>query len=58
MSAEDLSVNEKRMLDGKLYFAFDEQLVARRKKCKFACQMYNNNAGDASRRRLVELWRQ
>ena len=57
MSAKDLSANEKRMLDGKLYFAFDEQLVARRKKCKYACQMYNN-AGDVSRRRLVELWRQ
>ncbi|CAG5178531.1 uncharacterized protein ALTATR162_LOCUS8747 [Alternaria atra] len=52
----DLSENKKRMARGELYHAFTPELTAERSRCKQACARYNN-AGDASRRKLTELFR-
>lgn len=49
--------NEARMLRGELYHAFRPKLTAKRNRCHSACNRLNN-AGDAHRRRLVELWRE
>jgi hypothetical protein len=49
--------NEARMLRGELYHAFMPELTAKRKRCHHACHRFNI-AGEASRRRLVELWRE
>ncbi|KAF7586744.1 hypothetical protein BBP40_008387 [Aspergillus hancockii] len=46
----------QKMLNGELYWAWDEDLQANRERCKFACQQFNE-AGQVSRRRRVELWR-
>ncbi|KIN07427.1 hypothetical protein OIDMADRAFT_16139 [Oidiodendron maius Zn] len=56
---EDISEaeNEARMLRGELYHAFRPELTAKRNRCHSACNRLNN-AGDAHRRRLVELWRE
>ncbi|KAF2791232.1 maltose O-acetyltransferas-like protein, partial [Melanomma pulvis-pyrius CBS 109.77] len=51
-----LSENKQKMLRGELYHAFTPELVAARARCKHACARYNN-AGDVTRRRLTELWR-
>ena len=53
----DLSENKKRMARGELYHAFTPELTAERSRCKQACARYNN-AGDASRRKLTELFRE
>ncbi|KAL9125246.1 MAG: hypothetical protein Q9217_005522 [Psora testacea] len=52
----DLSENRARSLRGELYYAFAPDLTADRLRCKHACNRYNN-AGEISRRRQVELWR-
>ncbi|KAF9737754.1 hypothetical protein PMIN06_012412 [Paraphaeosphaeria minitans] len=52
----DLSGNKQKMLRGELYHAFVPELVADRARCGHACTRYNN-AGDVSRRRLTELFR-
>ncbi|KAE8140564.1 trimeric LpxA-like protein [Aspergillus pseudotamarii] len=46
----------QKMLNGELYWAWDEDLQANRERCKLACQRFNQ-AGQVSRRRRVELWR-
>ncbi|RDL38150.1 uncharacterized protein BP5553_05583 [Venustampulla echinocandica] len=48
--------NDARMVRGELYHAFTPTLTARRNRCHFACDRFNQ-AGEASRRRLVELWK-
>ncbi|KAL9098562.1 MAG: hypothetical protein Q9163_005807 [Psora crenata] len=53
----DLDENRARSLRGELYHAFARDLVAARRRCKLACDRFNN-AGDVSRRRQVELWRE
>ncbi|KAF2678157.1 maltose O-acetyltransferas-like protein [Lentithecium fluviatile CBS 122367] len=52
----ELSDNKRNMLRGELYHAFTPELVADRARCKHACTRYNN-AGDVSRRKLTELFR-
>ncbi|KAM5469242.1 hypothetical protein MauCBS54593_004597 [Microsporum audouinii] len=54
-SSEELTEREK-MLRGELYTAFSPDLIAERARCKAACERYNN-AGEVTRRRRVELWR-
>jgi hypothetical protein len=49
--------NEANMRRGELYYAFTSRLAGARKRCFHACQRFNN-AGDVSRRRLVEMWRE
>ena len=56
ISTIDPTENWARMLRGELYYAFAPDLVAARARCKHACARYNN-AGEVSRRRLIELWR-
>ncbi|KAL3463890.1 trimeric LpxA-like protein [Aspergillus heterothallicus] len=46
----------QKMLNGELYWAWDEDLQANRERCKEACKRFNE-AGPVSRRRRVELWR-
>ena len=53
----ELSENKQKMLRGELYHAFVPELVADRARCKHACRRYNN-AGDVSRRRLTELFKE
>lgn len=54
-----LSENRRRMLAGELYYAFTSDLTEDRRRCKVACQAYNEaNAKGESRRRLVELWKE
>lgn len=53
----DEAENEARMLRGELYHAFTPNLIAARARCKRALDRFNN-AGDVSRRRLVELWKE
>lgn len=48
---------KEKMLQGELYRAFTPELIAARSKCARACNRFNN-AGDISRRRQVELWRE
>lgn len=52
-----LSENKQRMARGELYHAFTPELNAERARCKHACARYNN-AGDVSRRKLTELFRE
>lgn len=49
--------NEAKMLRGELYVAFTPRLTAKRKRCHYACQRFNN-AREADRRELVRLWRE
>ncbi|KAF9691714.1 hypothetical protein EKO04_010223 [Ascochyta lentis] len=51
-----LSENKQRMARGELYSAFTPELNAERARCKHACARYTN-AGEVSRRRLTELFR-
>jgi hypothetical protein len=47
------------MQAGELSYAFVPDLTAERERCKIACGVYNQeNAKGASRRRLVELWKE
>ncbi len=57
MDKLDEAENEARMLNGELYHAFLPKLTAKRHRCHHACHRFNQ-AGEASRRRLVELWRE
>ncbi|PQE08200.1 hypothetical protein CJF32_00010290 [Rutstroemia sp. NJR-2017a WRK4] len=57
MEGIDPVENEARMLRGELYYAFLPGLTAKRNRCHHACKRFNN-AGDASRRKLVELWKE
>lgn len=57
MEKIDEAENEARMLRGELYHAFLPKLAAKRNRCHHACHRFNN-AGDVSRRKLVELWRE
>jgi hypothetical protein len=47
----------KRMLRGELYHSFAPEFVEARTRCEYACDRYNN-AGDVSRRKRIELWRE
>lgn len=47
----------EKMLRGELYHAFTPDLIAARARCSQACRRFNN-AGDVSRRRMVELWKE
>jgi hypothetical protein len=59
VSKIDLAENRRRMQAGELYYAFVPDLTAERERCKIACGVYNQeNAKGASRRRLVELWKE
>jgi hypothetical protein len=53
----ELSENKQKMLRGELYHAFVPELEADRARCRHACARYNA-AGDVSRRRLTELFRE
>lgn len=52
-----MSENKQKMARGELYHAFTPELIAERTRCKHACARFNN-AGEVSRRRLIELWRE
>lgn len=55
----DLAENRRLMQAGELYYAFVPDLTEDRRRCKVACGVYNEeNAKGASRRRLVELWKE
>ncbi|CCD34975.1 hypothetical protein ACHAPC_005765 [Botrytis cinerea] len=56
MEAIDLVENESKMLNGELYHAFVPNLTEKRNRCHWACKRFNN-AGDAPRRKLVEMWK-
>lgn len=51
------SIEWQKMLNGELYNAWDADLQANRQRCKEACDRFNQ-AGQVSRRRKVELWRE
>jgi hypothetical protein len=53
----EISENKQRMARGELYHAFTPELTAERTRCRQACTRYNN-AGDVSRRKLTELFRE
>lgn len=57
MSLTDEAKNLEAMRKGQLYYAFTPSLNAARDRCRHACNRFNN-AGEVSRRRLVELWRE
>lgn len=52
-----LSDEKRKALRGELFLAFVPELLAERHRCSNACRRLND-AGDVSRRRLVELWRE
>jgi hypothetical protein len=56
MNVSDVE-NQQRMARGELYYAFTPELTAGRRRCGHACARYNN-AGEASRRKLIELYRE
>ena len=45
------------MLNGELYWAWDDDLQANRDRCRETCKRFNE-AGTVTRRRRVELWRE
>ncbi|KAL3477355.1 trimeric LpxA-like protein [Aspergillus californicus] len=47
---------KEKMLRGELYRAFTPELTAERVRCRHACARFNS-AGEISRRRLIELWK-
>ncbi|KAF2836839.1 acetyltransferase, CysE/LacA/LpxA/NodL family [Patellaria atrata CBS 101060] len=51
-----MSENKQKMLRGDLYHAFTPELIAARARCSHAADRFNK-AGEVSRRRMVELWR-
>lgn len=53
----EMSENMQRMLRGELYLAFTPELSALRERARRACNAFNT-AGDVSRRRSVELFRE
>ncbi|KAL7947273.1 trimeric LpxA-like protein [Trichoderma barbatum] len=53
----DLAENRRRMARGELYWAFTPDLIQDRKLCTKACRRLNT-AEDATRRELVEIWRE
>ncbi len=55
LRAVDQEENRRRMANGALYFAFTPDLLEDRKNCRHAYERFNN-AGDAPRRTLVELF--
>lgn len=57
MSLTDIAANREAMRRGQLYYAFTPDLVAARRRCELACERFNT-AGDVSRRKRVELWRE
>ncbi|PMD66717.1 uncharacterized protein K444DRAFT_124711 [Hyaloscypha bicolor E] len=57
MEKIDDAENEARMKRGELYYAFTPALIAQRERCKKACNRLNQETGDASRRRRLELWK-
>ncbi|KAF7115387.1 hypothetical protein CNMCM5793_002203 [Aspergillus hiratsukae] len=56
MASTELPSEKEKMLRGELYYAFTPDLIAARTRCKHACQRFND-AGDVSRRRQIELWK-
>lgn len=56
MAGIDHAENMARMRRGQLYYAFTPELIAARDRCRHACHRFNI-AGEVSRRRLVELWK-
>ncbi|KAA8650962.1 hypothetical protein EYZ11_003177 [Aspergillus tanneri] len=46
----------QKMINGEFYWAWDADLQANRARCRAACLRFNE-AGQVSRRRRVELWR-
>lgn len=52
-----MSENRARALRGELYYAFTQEMVNARRRCRKACERYNNS-GEVSRRKQVELWRE
>jgi hypothetical protein len=57
MEKIDEAENEARMARGELYHAFLPGITAKRNRCHHACHRFNQ-AGEAPRRTLVELWRE
>lgn len=53
----DEAKNLQDMLRGELYWSFTPQLIKARDRCRYACDRFND-AGEVSRRKLVELWRE
>jgi len=51
-----MSENKQAMLRGELYYAFTPELIKERTVCKHAVHRFNT-AGEVTRRRRVELWR-
>ncbi|KAH8696005.1 trimeric LpxA-like protein [Talaromyces proteolyticus] len=47
---------KEKMLRGDLYCAFTPELIRERDKCEHACNRFNT-AGEMTRRRMIELWR-
>ncbi|GIJ88527.1 hypothetical protein Asppvi_007451 [Aspergillus pseudoviridinutans] len=56
MTSARVPSEKEKMLRGELYYAFTPDLIAARTRCKRACVRFNN-AGDVSRRRQIELWK-
>ncbi|TGO58826.1 hypothetical protein BOTNAR_0174g00170 [Botryotinia narcissicola] len=56
MEAIDHVENETKMMNGELYYAFVPNLIEKRNRCHWACKRFNN-AADAPRRKLAEMWR-
>lgn len=52
----DLEENLRRMKNGQLYYAFTPDLIADRRRCRRATDAFNQ-AGDVSRRTLIELFK-
>jgi hypothetical protein len=46
-----------KMLRGELYHAFAPDIIKERQRCTYACNRLNS-AGETSRRKQIELWRE
>ncbi|KAH6604209.1 WbbJ Acetyltransferase (isoleucine patch superfamily) [Trichoderma cornu-damae] len=53
----DPAENRRRMARGELYWAFTPDLIQDRKRCARACRRLNT-AEEATRRELVEMWKE
>jgi hypothetical protein len=58
MDQIDDAENAARMKRGELNYAFTPALIAQREGCKKAFTQLNQENGNATRRRRLELWKE
>lgn len=53
----DIEENIRHMRSGDLYYAFTPDLIADRKRCSIALDVFNKAGSDMTRREQIELFK-